>query len=179
MKHRWLRSSRVCWQIQLMADFAVEVNNSYSPCFGRGTTVWTPQRTPVMISAMNFGPGLNPYSLTATASLVVLPETTDAFSMPSCGSCAQELPAWSSSRLWTLEQCFCEISQTCQGQLLDQAGKTVYWLPRFWMDYDRCQSYQGSPAWHGSSRRDRGCREDQRSYKHQASRSGRCTWYAC
>ena len=39
-----------------MADFAVEVNHSYSPCFGRGTTVWTPQLTTVMISAMNFGP---------------------------------------------------------------------------------------------------------------------------
>ena len=35
---------------------------------------------------------LNPYSLTATANVVVLPETTGAFSMPSCGSCAQEHP---------------------------------------------------------------------------------------
>ena len=38
-----------------MADFAIEVNNSYSPCFGRRTTVWTPQLTTVMISAMKFG----------------------------------------------------------------------------------------------------------------------------
>ena len=45
-----------------------------------------------MISAMNFGPRLNPYSLTARVSVVALPETTGAFSMPSCGPCAQEHP---------------------------------------------------------------------------------------
>ena len=73
-----------------MADFAMVVNNSYSPYICRRTSVWTPQLTTVMISAMNFGPRLNLYSLTATASVVALPETTGAFSMPSCGSFAQE-----------------------------------------------------------------------------------------
>ena len=41
------------------------VNNSYSPYICRRTTAWTPQLTTVMISAMNFGPRLNLYSPTA------------------------------------------------------------------------------------------------------------------
>lgn len=60
--------------------------------FGRRATVWTSQFTTVMISAMNFGPRSNPNSPTATANEVALLETTGAFSMASCGSCAQEHP---------------------------------------------------------------------------------------
>lgn len=99
--------------------------------FGRRATVWTSQLTTVMISAMSFGPGLHPCSPTARAGVDVLPVTTGALSMPSCGLCAREHPGVIFLQTMGMEQCFCEISQTCQRRLLDRNGKTVLRLPRF------------------------------------------------
>ena len=111
-------SPRVCWQIQLMADFAMVVNNSqsgryrrilrdslqryhlvgqliyggiYRHTFGKRTTVWTPQRTTSWYQRWNLGQDWT--SVFPDRDKRGRPAGDNRrFSMQSCGSFAQEHP---------------------------------------------------------------------------------------
>lgn len=131
----------------------------------------------VMISAMNFGPGLNPCSPTGRESVAVLLETTGVFSMPSCGSCAREHPGVSFHKARNWNSVFVRFRRLAKAGFWVGMAKQFSDCPDFeWImiDASHIKIHQHGMGAPGEQR----MQEGPRGHQHQTACSSRFTWYA-